>query len=427
MAKGIEFISQAVIELLGPAAVVPPGPAKERYLVDWRKRYYAEESCVVRPKNRDEIARLLAFACQNNIPVTPQGGNTGLCGGSIPKDKGSIILSLEHLNQVKAFSKNDATLTVEAGMTLNAVQENAFIRGYYFPLSLASESLCQVGGLIACNAGGIHVLRYGPMRSLVLGLEVVLPDGTILQHLESLHKNTAGMDSKQLWIGSEGTLGVITAATLKLFTPLSHHLTFLVGCADPKAALTLFSLLRQEYGDALNAFEYMNKTIVTWANKLQKQSFTLSGEALVLVELSFSDARSPDLDKLSDFLEANGFKEVVVALNEEQRAQLWRLREGLSEAQRYYWGVTIKHDIGVPIHSLPVFIQEAERALQATFKDAHSLLFGHFVMAVYIMMSPWIEQKIKRFMSLKNLSMKLSIRQLPIFREQWLPSMGLVN
>ncbi|PZO95852.1 MAG: FAD-binding oxidoreductase [Haemophilus parainfluenzae] len=341
MAKRIEFISQAVTELLGAEAVVPPGRSQERYLVDWRKRYYAEESCVVRPKNSDEVARLLTFAYQNNIPVTPQGGNTGLCGGSIPKDKNSIILSLERLNRVRAFSKYDATLTVEAGMTLNAVQENASHHGYYFPLSLASENLCQ-------------------------------------SHLESLYKNTAGMDCKQVWIGSEGTLGVITAATLKLFAPLPYKLTFLVGCADPEAALTLLFLLRQKYGEALSAFEYMNKTIVTWANKLQKQNFTLPHQAWVLVELSFNDEKSASLDTLSDFLQQERFEDAIIALNQEQRQQLWRLREGLSEAQRHYWGITIKHDIGVPIHALPAFIHAAEKALQASFDDVHTLLFGHF-------------------------------------------------
>ena len=378
MAKRIEFISQAVTELLGAEAVVPPGRSQERYLVDWRKRYYAEESCVVLPKNSDEVARLLTFAYQNNIPVTPQGGNTGLCGGSIPKDKNSIILSLERLNRVRAFSKYDATLTVEAGMTLNAVQENASHHGYYFPLSLASENLCQVGGLTACNAGGVHVVRYGPMRSLVVGLEVVLADGRIISHLESLYKNTAGMDCKQVWIGSEGTLGVITAATLKLFAPLPYKLTFLVGCADPEAALTLLFLLRQKYGEALSAFEYMNKTIVTWANKLQKQNFTLPHQAWVLVELSFNDEKSASLDTLSDFLQQERFEDAIIALNQEQRQQLWRLREGLSEAQRHYWGITIKHDIGVPIHALPAFIHAAEKALQASFDDVHTLLFGHF-------------------------------------------------
>ncbi|WP_374617092.1 FAD-binding oxidoreductase, partial [Thauera aminoaromatica] len=324
-------------------------------------------------------------ACaQAGVAMVPQGGNTGLCGGATPlADGAAVVISLARLDRVRALDPDNDTLTVEAGCTLAAVQEAAQAAGRLFPLSLASEGSCLIGGNLSTNAGGVQVLRYGNTRDLVLGLEAVLPDGRVWDGLRALRKDNTGYDLKQLFIGAEGTLGIVTAAVLKLFPAIRTRATAWVAVADPRAAVRLLGLLRAACGDRVSAFEIVGRTALGLVLRhIPGARDPLAGAPAwtVLVELSDPAVDAPleaQLEAVLGEAVAQGLaSDAAVAASVAQARALWALREDISEAQRIE-GVSIKHDVSVPVSRIPEFLERAGAALAARWPDIRVVAFGH--------------------------------------------------
>ncbi|XXQ67616.1 FAD-binding oxidoreductase [Neisseriaceae bacterium B1] len=344
------------------------------FLLDQRKRYLSKNVVVVQPKSVQAVQNIVRFCHQNQIHITPQGGNTGLVGGSFATS--GVLLNLSKLNRIRSLDLADNAITVDAGCVLQSVQNAASEAGRLFPLSLASEGSCQIGGNIACNAGGLNVLRYGAMRDLVLGLEVVLPDGSLVSHLSPLHKNTTGYDLRHLFIGSEGTLGIITGATLKLFAQPQSVATAWVGVDSIESAVDLLTQIQGQFAERLCSFELISAFALSLSAPFSKLPEPVTAPWHVLIELNDSLPRD-DLDEvLAEFLFANGFNNAVLAQSEQERNDLWRLREHISAAQRDL-GVSIKHDIAMPIGRVAAFIAACERDLLAAYPAMKIVVFGH--------------------------------------------------
>lgn len=344
------------------------------FLLDQRRRYRSENVVVVLPESVGKVQEIVRFCSEHSIAITLQGGNTGLVGGSVAKT--GVLLNLSRLNKIRRISLADQAITVEAGCILRDVQLAAEQVGRFFPLSLASEGSCQIGGNIACNAGGLNVLRYGTMRDLVLGLELVLPDGTLVSHLYPLHKNTTGYDLKHLFIGSEGTLGVITAATLKLFAHTPSLATAWVALDSVEEAVHLLTLVQAYFAERLCSFELISDFALSLSARFSGLVEPLHGKWHVLLELSDSLPRDDLSDLLGQYLFDNGFEQVVLAMSERERADLWKLRENISAAQRDL-GVSIKHDIAMPIEEVAEFVVACEQDLLQRFEDMQVVVFGH--------------------------------------------------
>lgn len=352
------------------------------HLTESRGLYRGAAAAVVRPKSTEEVAFVVSECARHRTPIVAQGGNTGLVGGGVPH--GGVVLSLARLDRIRALDPVNATMTVEAGCILKAVQEAADAADLLFPLSLASEGSCRIGGNLATNAGGTAVLRYGNMRDLVLGLEVVLADGRVWNGLKGLRKDNMGYDLKDLFVGSEGTLGIITAAVLKLFPKPRARVTAFVGCAGPREALALFEEMRRAAGESLTAFEFMPhfglELVLKHAPKAVRP---LQGDhrAYVLIELSSADPDAPLSDRLETVLGTafeNGLVEdATIAASDAQGAGLWYLREMLSEVQGREGG-SIKHDVSVPVSRVADFIKAASAACEAAMPGIRVLPFGHF-------------------------------------------------
>ncbi|MGF6148245.1 Uncharacterized FAD-linked oxidoreductase Rv2280 [Kingella potus] len=358
------------------AALLAPDEISDNtaLLTDQRRRYTGRADLLLLPRNTESVRKIMRFCFENCIPVTPQGGNTGLCGAAVPD--GGVLLNLGRLNRIRAIDTADNALTAEAGCILQNVQAAAAEAGRLFPLSLASEGSCQIGGNIACNAGGLNVLRYGTMRDLVMGLEVVLPDGELVSHLSPLHKNTTGYDLRQLFTGSEGTLGVITAATLKLFPLPQVRETVWTGADGIAEAVELLALIRSRFGERLSSFELVGRDALDLSSAFCRTAKPTDAPWHVLLELTDSEAR-PDLGGLlAECLLENGFANSVLAQSEGERQTLWALRENISAAQRGL-GVSIKHDIAVPITRVAAFVERCGVALQSAFAGIRIVVFGH--------------------------------------------------
>ncbi|NEU13941.1 FAD-binding oxidoreductase [Methylobacterium sp. BTF04] len=372
----------ALTARLGTAHVLTAQDDLAPHLVETRGLYRGQALAVVRPADTQEVAFVVRACAEAGIPVVAQGGNTGLVGGGVPE--GGIVLSLTRLAAVRAVDATGATITVEAGVTLSDVQAAADAHGMLFPLSLASEGSCRIGGNLATNAGGTAVLAYGNARDLVLGLEVVLADGRVWNGLKALRKDNAGYDLKHLFVGSEGTLGIITAAVLKLFPkPLSRAVGF-VGLASPRAALTLFADLRRAAGADLTAFEVIPpfglEIVLRHAVGAQKP---LAGDhgSYALVEISTTrpgaNAVAEMEAALADAVEAGLVEDATLGASEAQNRALWALRENLSEVQRREGG-SIKHDVSVPLGRLPDFLERATAACEAAMPGLRVCAFGHY-------------------------------------------------
>lgn len=378
MARLIETLSAIV----GADNVLKTAADMEPYLHDWRRRYHGSAQCVVRPGSTHEVAAVVAACAAAGVGIVPQGGNTGLVGGGIPRDN-DVLVSLSRLNRIRTVDADNNTLTVEAGAILQHVQEAAAAANRLFPLALAAEGSATIGGNISTNAGGVQVLRYGNMRELVLGLEVVLPDGRIWNGLRALRKDNTGYDLKQLFIGAEGTLGLVTAAVLKLFPCPQAQLTAWLPVASPAAAVSLLRRLRETCGERVTAFELIGATPLDMIRRHLPQVGLPLAEAhpwQVLLELGDSWARAPLAEMLEEVLApllANGeVLDAVVASSEAQAQVLWQVRESIPEAQKIE-GYSIKHDIAMPISAIPAFIEQAETALTRAFPDVRITCFGH--------------------------------------------------
>ncbi|MFA6206168.1 MAG: FAD-binding oxidoreductase [Methylocystis sp.] len=369
--------------IVGEAAVVTDATAMSPYLAQPRDLYHGRALCVLKPRSPQEVAGVLALCNETGASVTPQGGNTGLVGGQTPDPAGaSVVLSLERLNQIRAVDATADAMTVEAGVTLSQAQDAAQAADRYFPLSLASEGSCTIGGNLATNAGGVHVLAYGSMRDLVLGVEVALADGRLLSTLGALRKDNTGYDLTRLFVGSEGTLGVITAATLKLFPPPRSHAVAFLGLRDPAQALLLLNFVKGRAGPMLHAFELVSRQgleLVLRHIPGTRDPLAQPHDWYALIELAAfadGDAERAAADILAAAIDADLAQDATLAQSLDQARALWKLRESMSEAQKREGG-SIKHDIAVPVNVIPNFIEEAGRRLRAALPLARPVPFGH--------------------------------------------------
>ena len=376
-------VVERLAEIVGGANVLTAAADVEPYVIDWRRRYRGHARAVVRPATTEEVARTVAVCRDANVPLVPQGGNTGMCGGATPDATGGeVVVSLARMRQVRAVDRANATLTLEAGVTLAEAQQAASEAELLFPLSLASEGSCTIGGNLSTNAGGTAVLRYGNARDLVLGLEVVLADGRIWNGLRGLRKDNTGYDLKQLFIGSEGTLGIITAAVLKLFAAPRTRVTTLAGVGDLARAVELLRAMKRAMGDRLVGFEVISAPALHLSRKHHPElPNPLPGHAwyaLMQVEDTAADAPLAALVEaaLADAAERDIVADATIAQSQEQAARLWALRENISESQQRE-GPNIKHDISLPISAIPAFAEETARAVVTAYPGARLVVFGH--------------------------------------------------
>jgi D-lactate dehydrogenase (cytochrome) len=370
--------------LVGDAGLITDPQEAKPYATDWRKRYFGKPLAVVKPASTAEVAAVMRLCAETRTAVVPQGGNTGLCGGATPDGAGTqIVLNLSRMNRVRAVDAVNNTITVEAGCVLANLQQAAAAAGRLFPLSLAAEGSCEIGGNLSTNAGGTAVLRYGNARDLLLGLEVVLPDGQIWDGLRGLRKDNTGYDLKQLFVGAEGTLGIITAAVLKLYPRPRARATALVALQSPAKALQLLSHIQGACGDRLTGFELMSAfclALVARHFPATRLPFAGVHPQYVLLELS-DTASAANLDAalheaLAEASESGLVLDAVVAASETQAAALWALRENIPEAQ-VHEGKQIKHDVSVPISRIAEFITVTDAELQRAFPGVRMVTFGH--------------------------------------------------
>jgi FAD/FMN-containing dehydrogenase len=369
--------------IVGPAHVITDPEVMAPNLREWRDLYTGSALCMVRPGSTAEVSAILRLAHESGTPVVPQGGNTGGVGGQIPDKSGrAILLSLTRMNRIRELEPMSNLMTAEAGVVLQTAQEAAVAADRLFPLSLAAEGSCTIGGNLATNAGGTGVIAYGNMRDLVLGLEVVLPDGRIWNALSGLHKDNAGYEMKHLFIGSEGTLGIITAATLKLFPQPRGRVTAFIGLESPEAALKLLARARSDTSGAVTTFELIPRLGVEMVVKSTPGARDPLSSAFpwyVLLEVSAQrEAGLQDSveDMLAAAIEAGEAQDVAIATSLDQRLSLWKLREDLPHAQGIE-GASIKHDISVPVASIPAFMAEALDMLAQKYPGARPCPFGH--------------------------------------------------
>ncbi len=369
---------------VGAAYVLTDSADMAAYLTDWRRRFTGKALAVVKPSSTDEVAAVVRLCQQFRVPLVPQGGNTGLVLGSVPDDSGNaIVLSLTRLNRIRAIDTINNTMTVEAGCILEQVQNAAAEAQRLFPLSLAAEGSCTIGGNLATNAGGTAVLRYGNTRELCLGLEVVTPQGEIWSGLRGLRKDNTGYDLRDLFIGAEGTLGVITAAVLKLFPQPQAQLTALAAMRTPDDALALLSIAQKKCGATLTGFELMSDFCLQLVAKHfppMRLPFPRSYVQYVLLELSDSESQehaNTMLEELiTEALEQGMIEDAAVASSIAQSKALWNLREHIPLAQAEE-GKNIKHDISVPISRIGEFIRVTDMLLAENFPGCRMVTFGH--------------------------------------------------
>ncbi|CAG2128792.1 FAD-binding oxidoreductase [Cupriavidus numazuensis] len=368
---------------LGSQHVLTDATDKAPYLTDWRKRYTGDAIAVLRPANTEEVAAAVHACHAHKIAVVPQGGNTGLCGGATPATTDSVVISLQRLNRVRQVDPLNNTVTVESGVVLQHLQDVAHEHGRLFPLSLAAEGSCTIGGNLSTNAGGTAVLRYGNTRELCLGLEVVTPKGEIWHGLRGLRKDNTGYDLRDLFIGAEGTLGIITAAVMKLFPLPRASVTALAAVASPRAALALLAIAQTHAGAMLTGFELMSALsmqLVTSHFPQLRYPFSEVHPQLVLMELS--DSESEDharaiFEKLMQVaFDAGVVVDAAVAESVQQSRDFWNLREHIPLAQ-VEEGKNIKHDIAVPVSRVADFIETTDALLQVSFPGARMVTFGH--------------------------------------------------
>lgn len=369
-------------KIVGNKNVITDKNDMQKYLKEWRGVYTGVAGAIVKPKSTKEVSNILKFAYRKNISCIPQGGNTGLVGGQIPFNRDHIVISLERLNKIREINPTDQSVTVEAGLILSDLQKKCDENNLIFPLSLASEGSCSLGGNIASNAGGVAVLYYGNTRELVMGLEVVLSDGSIINNLKTLIKDNTGYSIKDLFVGSEGTLGVITAATLKVFPKPKNIYTALLSVNSPKQSIEILNYIRNNLSIPLTAFELMNNFSIELVNKhMDKASIPIEKfKWLILVEFSSIEVSKNEKDKienlLNEILHQNLAKDIFFSQSLKQAKDMWYIRESISEAQKKEGG-SIKNDISIPIKDISKFINNAEKISKEVIPGSRSVIFGH--------------------------------------------------
>ncbi|MDC0074094.1 FAD-binding oxidoreductase [Alphaproteobacteria bacterium] len=358
----------------------------QNYLSDQRNIYKNTSQVILRPNSTDTVSKIVSYCYENKIPIVPQGGNTGLVGGTTSGiEYNEIIINLDRMQSIREILEDDSSIIVESGIKLFEIQKIAKSINKIFPLSLASEGSCQIGGNLATNAGGIHVIRYGNTRDLVLGIEVVLSNGSIINNLKVLKKNNAGYDLKNLFIGSEGTLGIITAAALKLFPMPYQKNTMILSVDNLEKGLKLYSLLKNEFGENISAFEFMSQYSLELANKhILKVDNPFKNERAnwyFLINID-SNIKKVDLtsiieETIHSAIKKNIISNALISQNLTQSNSLWKIRESIPEAQKRE-GRSIKNDISVPISLMPNFISTACKKIKEMYPDILPCIFGHF-------------------------------------------------
>ena len=370
----------SIIRALSPDSIVEKSE-QNPYLTEWRGLWHGNCDLVVKPKSTEEIAKILEICDAFKIPVVPQGGNTGLVGGGVPN--GGIVVSTSKLNKIREIDPINLTLTCESGCILNNVQTACEKVNRLFPLSLGAEGSCQIGGNLSTNAGGVQVLRYGNTRDLVLGIEAVLPNGQIWNGLRGLRKDNTGYDLKHLFMGAEGTLGIITAATLKLYPRPKQRETSIAALSSIEDVVELFTRIIQTAGDSLTGFELMSDfsfflPIKNYSHL--KNPFKLQHNWYALIELSSPQPgtylRFGLEQTLSQAIEENIIQDAVLAESETQSKLFWQIRELIPEAQSFE-GASIKNDITVPVSKVPEFIHRANDAIEKQIPGTRPVSFGH--------------------------------------------------
>ena len=369
---------------LGPSGVLTDPNDTAPYCEDWRRLYRGRTPAVLRPATTAEVATAVKLCAEHRVPIVPQGGNTSMVGGAAVSEDGSeIVLSLSRMNKVRAIDPVDMTMEIEAGITLKAAQEAAADAECLLPLSISSEGSAQIGGVLATNAGGNNTVRYGNARDLVLGLEVVLPDGQVWNGLRRLHKDNTGYCLRQLFVGSEGTLGIITAAVLKLYPRPRETAVALCAVASPEAALDLFNRLQQHDAAAIQAYEYMSGAGLELV--LQQIPGTVRPLARLAAHYALVELATPRAgaglrgvleELLAAALEAGIVEDAAIAASGAQRVALWRLREEHSEAQKRA-GASVKNDVSVPVSKVPELIRHATEACERLVPGIRCMPFGH--------------------------------------------------
>ena len=352
----------------------------EPHVKDWRGRYEGATPILLKPATTAEVAAAVTICAEAGVAVTPQGGNTSLCGAATPQ--GEVLITLKRMTRVREIDVDNDSMTVEAGCVLENLQRTAADADRLFPLSLGSQGSAMIGGLISTKAGGVHVLRYGMTRELVLGLEAVLPDGTVWSGLTGLRKDNTGYDLKQLLIGAEGTLGIITAATLKLFPRPARMEVAFIGLNSAEDAVKFLGLAKKVSGGAVTAFELMPRMALDMVlEHVPNTRDPLTGQHgwYVVCEMSFGraeGARETMEAALEQGFEAGLVEDAALAENDSQMHDFWQLRETIAEAERAY-GKAVKHDVSIPVSKMPAFMAEATQAVESEFANTLVIAFGH--------------------------------------------------
>jgi D-lactate dehydrogenase (cytochrome) len=374
-------LKSRLLAVVGPSGLVENADAISPMLSEPRGLYHGSALLVVKPGSTEEVAAVVKVCAEFGTPITPQGGNTGLCGGATPD--GQVLLSLSRMNKIRDIDPLDYTITVEAGCILQNIQTAAAENDRLFPLSLGAEGSCQIGGNLSTNAGGINTLRYGNARDLVLGLEVVLPDGQIWNNLKRLRKDNTGYDLKHLFVGGEGTLGIITAATCKLFPKPKDEVSVFCAVRDVNGVIELLSRLRAATGDQISAFELIERFGIHLACKHVhgcRDPFDQPYEHYVLFRASAgredSGLRTIVEEALAEAYEKGLVLDATIAESEAQAQAFWRIREGVVEGQ-IPEGASIKHDISVPVSLIPEFMERAAPVVETTIPGSRICAFGH--------------------------------------------------
>jgi FAD/FMN-containing dehydrogenase len=374
----------ALVRIVGEEHAIRDAAGMERYLVEWRDRYRGKAALVLKPGSTEEVAAILKCANATKTAIVPQGGNTGLVGGQIPFETGhEVVVSLERMTRVRDIDLASNTMTVEAGLVLALAQQVADTAGRFFPLSLASEGSAQIGGVLATNAGGTGVLAYGSARDLTLGLEAVLADGQVWNGLKSLRKDNSGYDLKDLFIGSEGTLGIITAAVLRLFPKVAEKVTCMAGLKALEAAPAFFARAFERAGPSLTAFEIMPRTGIEFVLRHAsgaRDPFPSPHAWYLLFELT-SPREGEALQDVAEAVLGEGvaageIDAAIVASSLAQGEELWRLRDSMSEVQKLEGG-SIKHDVAVPVARVPELVSRANQLVELMIPGARPVPFGH--------------------------------------------------
>lgn len=374
----------SLTNIVGKDNVITNAQDLEPYCIDWRKRFFGKALAVVRPGNTEEVQAVVKVCVTAGVSIVPQGGNTSMCGAATPDQSGEqIILSLRRMNRIRGIDIDNATMTVEAGCILQSVQEAAQSVNRYFPLSLGAEGSCTIGGNLSTNAGGTAVLRYGNTRDLCLGLEVVTPDGEIWNGLRSLRKDNTGYDLRDLYIGAEGTLGIITAAVLKIFPEPVVRWTGLVGTPDFESAIRLLSLFQEKASALLTGFEVMSASSLDLVKEYFPQLSNPMEETApytTLVEISDFESAEHAQALMESILEnalENGIAvDAVIASNLSQAKHFWHMREHITLAQAEN-GANVKHDITIPVSNAAAFVAKTDALLEEYLPGIRVINFGH--------------------------------------------------